>query len=100
MPFVMVSIKTWEKKMANLTTTLQKLMKESKKRKHTSIFKERVAKLTKKLEKGSTKYSTKGAESEEDEKASIYHEASGEEEESKKGYKPKRDWSLKTTNVE
>jgi len=77
--------------MTNMKVILQKLTKKSEDKKaNINLQEEKIAKLTKKLEKGSAQSFTKDSESEEEEKVSIYIETSDKEEQ------PKKIVSLKT----
>jgi len=87
--------------MANMKVTLQKLTKESKEKEGPiKVQKEKIAKLTKKLEKWSAQSSTKGLESEDLEKVFVYSELSDSEKQPKIGGLPKNDKSSGSMTVE
>ena len=95
MPAIMIGVVNLEEEFTSMKATLERLSKESaKKDARIKRQEEHVAKLLKKLDKGSRASSNRGASSDEDEKGSSRSEASENDGGSKKGGKPHNDSSL------
>jgi len=91
----MIGVVNLEEEFTSMKATLERLSKESaKKDARIKRQEEHVAKLLKKLDKGSRASSNRGASSDEDEKGSSRSEASENDGGSKKGGKPHNDSSL------
>jgi len=76
MPALMIGSTSLEKEMSNMNVILEKLTRESEEKEARGKFQEeKIAKLTKKLEKWSTQSSAKDSESEDSRKVYVYTEA-------------------------
>jgi len=87
--------------MANMKVILEKFTREStEKEACVKLQEEKIAKLTKKLEKRSTQSSAKDSESDDSEKVSVHIETSDNEKQPKKWIAPKNVKSSKSITVE
>jgi len=101
MPAMMTGLITLEEEMANMKVILEKLTRVSAEKKaHIKFQEEKIAKLTRKLEKWSVQSSTKDSESEDLEKVSIHTQASDNEKQPKKGITPKNIKSSGSMTIE
>ena len=81
-----IGINNFEEEMVVVKAMLERLIKESEKKEtHIKLQEEKIAKLTRKLEKRPARSLAKSSESEVEERASIQSEASDEEVCFKKG---------------
>jgi len=100
----MIGSTTLEKEMANMKAILEKLTRESEENEACiKLQAEKIAKLTKKLEKRSTQSFAKYSDSEDLGKVSAHIEASGKERQPKKGGMPKNVkpfWSMTIEQIQ
>ena len=89
-PTMMTGSTTLEEEMANMKAILENLTRESAEKEACIKFQEeKIARLTKKLEKQSTQSLAKDSKSEDSEKVSVHTEVSENEKKIKKGSTPK-----------
>ena len=85
MPAMMIGPTTLEEEMTNMKAILEKLTRDNEEKKvRIKLQAEKIAKLTRKLEKRSAQSSIKHSESEDSEKVSIHTEAFDSEKQSNK----------------
>ena len=90
MPAMMTGTTTLKEEMTNMKVILEKLTRENEEKEACIKFQEeKIAKLTKKLEKWSAQSSTRDSENEDSKKVSIHTEASDSKKQLKKGATPK-----------
>ena len=94
MPVMTIGTNKLEEETAAIKAMLERLLKESEEKKaRIKLQKEKIARLTRKLEKRPARSLAKSSKSEEEERASVQIETSKEEVHSKKGGKLKNDGS-------
>ena len=90
MPIMTIGTNNLEDEMVAMKAMLEWLVKESKEKEaHIKLQEEKIARLTRNLEKWLARSLTKSLESYEEKRASVQSEASDEEVYSKKGHKLK-----------
>jgi len=91
---IIIGTNNWEEEIVAMKAMLEKRANKSEEKEvYTKLQKEKITKLTRKLEKLSTRSVTNDSNSEEEAKASVHNEDSNEEVHSKKGSKLKDDGS-------
>jgi len=101
MPVMTIGTNNLEEEMAAIKAMLERLVKESEENEACiKSQEEKIARLSRKLEKRLARSLAKSSESEEEERASIQSETSNEEVHSKKGSKLKNGGSLSLLTVE
>ena len=89
-PVMTIGTNNLKDEMAAMKAMLERLVKENEEKEaHIKSQEEKIARVTRKLEKQPARSRAKSSESEEEERASIQSEASGKEHHSKKGSKLK-----------
>ena len=90
MPIITISLNNIEEEMAAIKAMLEKLVKESEEKEvRLKLQEEKIARLSRKLERRPARFLIKSSESEDKERISVESEASNEEVQSKKGGKLK-----------
>jgi len=101
MPVMTIGINNLKEDMATMKAMLERLVKENEENKACiKLYKERIARLTTKLEKQLARSLTKCSESEDEERVFFQSEAFDEDIHSKKGGKLKHGGSLSLMTVE
>jgi len=101
MPVTTIGTNNLEEETAAIKAMLERLLKESEEKKaRIKLQKEKIARLTRKLEKRPARALSKSSESKEEERAFIQREASDEEVHSKKGGKIKNGGSPSLMTIE
>jgi len=98
---MMTGTTTLEEEMGNMKAILEKLTRDNEEKEaYIKFQEEKIAKLTRKLEKWPAQSFTNDSESDDSEKISIHIEASDSEKQPKKGTTPKHDKSSRSMTIE